>query len=142
MGTLFLRGASEEVSTINEMRWIVRDQRNAFGQPIVTFAAGRPREGGITLTLDDLEHLLIDAGRDGWLNGEIIEAALRLHARDVPAYVMPRYLHSCAHGSALGFGTFRHSMRTLINVHPVLRDAGVWGKRENPAAVALQGTPH
>lgn len=89
----------------------------------MTLAAGRPREGGITLTLDDLEHLLIDAGRDSWLNGEIIEAALRLHARDVPAYVMPAaywsmyvlggfqgrhpttgvasspgYLHSCAHG--------------------------------------------
>ena len=123
MGTLYLRGASEEVGTINEMRRMARDRRNAFGQPIVTLAAGRPREGGITLTLDDLEHLLIDAGRDGWLNGEIIEAALRLHARDVPAYVMPAahwsmyvlggfqgrhpttgvasspgYLHSCAHG--------------------------------------------
>jgi hypothetical protein len=88
MGTPYLRGASEEVSTINEMRWMARDQRNAFGQPTVTFAAGRPREGGIKLTLDDLEHLLIDAGRGDWLNGEIIEAVLQLHARDVPAYVM------------------------------------------------------
>ena len=89
MGTLYLQGASEEVSTINEMRRMAKDQRNAFGQPIVTLVAGRPREGGTTLMFDDLEHLLIDAGRDGWLNGEIIEAALRLHARDVPAYVMP-----------------------------------------------------
>jgi hypothetical protein len=64
MGTLYLRGASEEVSTINEMKRMARDRRNAFGQPIVTLAAGHPREGGITLTLDDLEHLLIDAGRD------------------------------------------------------------------------------
>jgi hypothetical protein len=67
MGTLYLRGASEEVNTINEMRRMVRDRRNAFGQPIVTLAAERPREGGIALTLEDLEHLLIDAGRDGWL---------------------------------------------------------------------------
>jgi hypothetical protein len=88
MATLYLRGASEEVSTINEMRRMARDQGNAFGQPIMTLAAGRPREGGIKLTLDDLEHLLIDAGRCDWLNGEIIEAALQLHARDVPAYVM------------------------------------------------------
>ena len=65
MGTLYLRGASEEVSTINEMRRMARDRRNAFGQPIVTLAAERPREGGIALTLEDLEHLLIDAGRDG-----------------------------------------------------------------------------
>src|SRR2546421_10184741 len=69
MGTLYLRGASEEVGTINEMKRMARDRWNAFGQPIVTIAAGRPREGGITLTLGDLEHLLIDAGRDGWLNG-------------------------------------------------------------------------
>ena len=74
---------------MNEIRRVARDWRNAFGQQIVTLAPGRPREGGITLTLDDLEHVLIDAGRDGWLNGEIIEAALRLRARDIPAYVMP-----------------------------------------------------
>jgi hypothetical protein len=61
----------------------------------MTLAAGRPREGGITLTLDDLEHLLIDARRDGWLNGEVIETALRLHARDVPAYVMPAARWTC-----------------------------------------------
>ena len=51
---------------------------------------GGPKKGDIALTLDNLEHLLIDAGRDGWLNGEIIEAALRLHARDIPAYMMSR----------------------------------------------------
>ena len=61
----------------------------------MTLAAGRPREGGINLTLDELEHLLIDAGRDGWLNGEVIETALRLHARDVPAYVMPAARWTC-----------------------------------------------
>ena len=31
MGTLYLRGASEEVSTVNEMRQMVRDRGNAFG---------------------------------------------------------------------------------------------------------------
>ena len=44
MGTLYLRGASEEVSTINEMRRMARDRRNAFGQSIVTLAAGCPKE--------------------------------------------------------------------------------------------------
>jgi hypothetical protein len=40
MGTLYLRGASEEVSTINEMRRMARDRRNAFRQPIVTLVGG------------------------------------------------------------------------------------------------------
>jgi hypothetical protein len=65
MGILYLRGGSEEVGTMNEIRRVARDWRNAFRQRIVNLAARRPREGGITLTLDDLEHLLIDAGRDG-----------------------------------------------------------------------------
>ena len=43
------------------------------------------------LSLDDLEHLLVDGGRDGWLNGEVIEATLRLRARTLnsTAFVMP-----------------------------------------------------
>ena len=40
--------------------------------------------------MDDLEHLLVDGGRDGWLNGEVIEVALRLQPRTLTltAFVM------------------------------------------------------
>jgi hypothetical protein len=55
----------------------------------MNLTAGRPREKGIALTLEDLEHLLIDTGRDGYFNNKNIKAVLRLRAGDIPAYVMP-----------------------------------------------------
>jgi len=91
MGTLYLRVGSERSETMEDIRRVVRDWRTAFNHNIIQVTPGHPRDGGIRLSLDDLEHLLVDGGRDGWLNGEVIEAALRLQARALnpSAFVMP-----------------------------------------------------
>jgi len=91
MGTLYLRVGSERSETMEDIRRVARDWRMAFNYNIIQVTPGHPREGGIRLSLDDLEHLLVDGGRDGWLNGEVIEAALRLRARTLnpSAFVMP-----------------------------------------------------
>lgn len=91
MGTLYLRVGSERSETMEDIRRVARDWRRAFSYNIIQVTPGHPREGGIRLNLDDLEHLLVDGGRDGWLNGEVIEGALRLRARTLnpTVFVMP-----------------------------------------------------
>ena len=106
MGTLYLRVGSERSETMEDIRRVARDWRTAFNHNIIQVTPGHPREGGIRLSLDDLEHLLVNGGKNSWLNGEVIEAALRLrateHSRDCEGH-----LHPCAHGGlTLGSCTF------------------------------------
>lgn len=91
-GSLFLRGSTEQSNTMDDIRRVARDWRNQFGHGLVTVTQGSPAAGRVLLNLDDLEHLLYEAGRSGWLNGEVIEAALRMEAgllSEQRIYVLP-----------------------------------------------------
>jgi hypothetical protein len=117
MGTLFLRVSSETNETMEDIRRITRDWRNTFGHNIIQVTLGHPRKGGIRLSLDDLEHLLIDTGRDGWLNREIIEAPLRLRAQTLnpTVFVMPAVVWTI-------YVTREHQLTNLPSILKTVRD--------------------
>jgi len=93
-GNLFLRAGTERSQTMDQIRVLAGHWRNAFHRSILDLAPGRnPRDGRVQLSLDDFETLLQEPGRDGWLNAEVIEAGLRLHANTMAQrpYIMPAY---------------------------------------------------
>ena len=71
---IFMRQRSTSLPSANTIRRVAAVWRNRFGADPVLISE-HPR---IQLSLDDLEHLLVDAGRDGWLNAEVMVAVMRL----------------------------------------------------------------
>lgn len=80
---LYLHASTERMKTMNDIRMVAQEWRMRWRNNLVHVTPGRYTEGGIVMDRDDLEHLLVEPGRDGWLNGEIIKAALRLRAREL-----------------------------------------------------------
>ena len=91
MSAVWLRMSSVRTQAMDEIR-VVAAKWRFFYHP-VRVLAHVPPQCQIDITLDDLEHLLVDPGRDGWLNGELIETALRMYAltaAEVTQVVSPR----------------------------------------------------
>jgi hypothetical protein len=82
MSRVWQHMGSEQTRAMTEIRALGRQWRRRFIHNPTRMLAASQWHRQLSLTLDDFEHLLVDSGRDGWLNGEIIETALRLYAAD------------------------------------------------------------
>lgn len=74
---------------MDEIRVVSAKWRKRFFYHLVKVLAPAPPQRQINIALDDLEHLLVDPGRDGWLNGELVEAALRMYALTAAEVIDP-----------------------------------------------------
>ena len=103
MSRVWLHMGSEQTRAMTETRALARQWRQRFIHNPTRMLAASQWHRQLSLTLDDFGHLLVDSGRDGWLNGEIIETALRLYAADAAETTQVMNPHAWATWVQMGY---------------------------------------
>jgi hypothetical protein len=87
---IFLRLHAKDNDSTNRIRVLgLWWRRTAGARTQLDVTHGHYNRGGLTLSLEDLEHLLWDAAHDGWLNGAVIEAVLQVITYGRREFVIP-----------------------------------------------------